>query len=587
MLSFLKYVLATLVGLMLFFFVTFLMLIGLAAAVGKEEVDVKSNSVLRLKLDRPLLERAPDDPFEDLNVPLFAQQEGIGLFELRETLRRAATDERIRGLYLDVALVQGGYAQIEELRNDLLEFKESGKFIITYSEFFSEGAYLLASVADEIVVNPSGGVEFNGLFLESTFIKGTLEKIGVEPQIIKAGNYKSAGEIFTETQLSPNNREQISSFLNSIYDRYLTLVAEGRGQPVASLRTIADTLGVQFPEDALRLGLVTKVAYYDEVIDDLRARLSLDADAEIEFISTGRYRKARPATVEGGSGNRVVVIFASGNIVSGEGSETVIGSDRIARALREARENDRVKAVVLRINSGGGSALASDVMWREVQLTRAVKPVIASMSSVAASGGYYMAMGCDTIVAQPTTITGSIGVIAVLFNAKELLNDKIGVTTDIVETSRYADLGNPTRPLTEAERAILQRQVANFYDTFTTKAAQGRNLPVDSVRALAEGRVWSGQEALDRGLVDVLGGLDDAVALAANAAGLDADDYRVRTLPEQKNFLEELMDNSEEKYRTWLMARQFGVYAPLMRRLDELRQWQGVQARMPFEVEVK
>ncbi|MGB3617736.1 MAG: signal peptide peptidase SppA [Catalinimonas sp.] len=587
MLSFLKYVLATIVGLMLFIILALFIVGGIAATAGGETVEVKDGSVLRLKLDKPLLERAPEDPFEGLNVPLFAQQEGIGLYDLRRTLRNAAVDDRIRGLYLDVAVVQGGYAQIEELRNDLMEFKESGKFIVTYGEFYTEGAYLLASVADEIMLNPEGVMEFNGLYVEPTFIKGTLEKLGVVPYVIRAGTYKSAGETFTEKELSPNNREQITSFITSIYERYLSLVSEGRGKTPAQLRAVAEEGGLPFPDEAARKGLITKVGYYDEMLTLLRERLELEADEEVEFIAYERYRKAAPVQVVSKSQNRVAVLFASGNIVSGEGSETVIGADQIARELRKLRDDDRVKAVVLRINSGGGSAIASDVMWRAIQLTREEKPVIASMSTVAASGGYYMAMACDTIVAQPTTLTGSIGVFSLLFNAQELLNEKLGVTTGMVKTAPFADLGLPTSELTDAERAILQRRTDAVYETFLTKVARGRDLPLDSVRTLAEGRVWTGQEAIDRGLVDVLGGLDDAVALAAAAAGLDEDDYRIRPLPEQKNFLEQLTDEGEEQYRMWAMERRFGIWAPLVQQIEEIGEMQGPQARIPFDFEVR
>ncbi|SDK43581.1 protease-4 [Catalinimonas alkaloidigena] len=590
MLSFLKYVLATLVGLVLFCIVGFLLLIGIAAATSDDEVAVKSNSVLKISLDRPLLERDPDDPFEGLDLPLVQQQEGIGLYELREALKKAAKDDRIKGVYLDVSAVQGGYAQIEEVRQMLLEFKESGKFITTYSETYSEGAYLLAAVADDIWMNPAGGLEFNGLMAETPFFKGMLDKIGVEPQVIKVGDFKSAAEPFTNTEYSAPNEAQIASFLNSIYDNYLREVSESRQIPVAELRRISDELLIQLPEDALKHKLVTHLGYFDEVLTDLRQRLSVEEDDDIPFVTLTKYKKARldqDKEEVNTSRDRIAVIFASGEIQGGEGSESVIGSERIARALRDARLDDKVKAVVLRINSPGGSALASDVMWREVKLTSDVKPIIASMSSVAASGGYYMAMACDTIVAQPTTITGSIGVIGIIPNAQKLLNDKLGITTDLVETSEHADLINVTRPLTEFERSVLQRQVNATYNEFTQKAATGRNLPLDSLQAMAGGRVWSGAEAEARGLVDVLGGLDSAIAIAANAAGLEQDKYRVRFLPEQKNFLEELMNTSEEEFHARILRYQLGEYYPLIQSVQQLKHWQGIQTRLPFELIIR
>ncbi len=588
MLQFLKFVLATVVGLLFFFVLSALILAGIGASASRQTVEVENNSVLWMKLNRPINERGEsDDPFTAFafggrdNMPL-------GLVEIRRALARAKDDSKIEGIYLDLSFLPAGYASVEEIRNALLDFKTSGKFIVAYGEAYTEKAYYLASVADRIFLNPVGALEFNGLYQETAFLKGTLEKLDVKPEVFRVGDFKSAVEPFLREDMSEENRLQTRSFLNSIYDHLIAGIAEARGLSAPELRQLSDSMRVQTPEDALEYQLITDLGYFDEVEAAMRERLELEDDKKIEYIALSKYIKAddNAAAANITSRDRVAVLVAEGNIVSGEGDNNSIGSDAIARQLRKLRRDDKVKAVVLRINSPGGSALASDVMWREIGLLRQQKPVIASMSDVAASGGYYMAMGCDTIVAHPNTITGSIGVFGLLFNAEAFLKNKLGVTADRVKTGAYSDLGNPTRALTDFERQLIQRYVDTTYEQFTRKAAEGRGMTQDNLKAVASGRVWSGREALDKGLVDVLGGLEDAIVLAATAAGLEEDAYRVRYYPEQKSFLEQILDDGEEQVKAHVLRTYLGEYYPYARAVEQVRKWEGIQTRLPYDVEI-
>ncbi len=589
MLQFLKFVLATVVGLLLFFVLAMLILAGIGASASRQTVEVADNSVLWMKLNRPISERGEsDDPFTAFafggrsNMPL-------GLVEIRRALARAKEDSKIKGIYLDVSFVSAGYASVEEIRNALLDFKTSGKFVVAYGEAYSEKAYYLASVADRIFLNPVGALEFNGLYQEVAFLKGTLEKLDVKPEVFRVGDFKSAVEPFLREDMSEENRLQTRSFLNAIYNHLMAGIAEARSLSAPELRQLSDSMRIQTPEDALQYRLITDLGYFDEVETVLRAQLELDEDKKIEYIALSKYIQAddKADASKNTSRDRVAVLVAEGNIVSGEGDNSNIGSDAIARQLRKLRRDDKVKAVVLRINSPGGSALASDVMWREIELLRQQKPVVASMSDVAASGGYYMAMGCDTIVAQANTITGSIGVFGLLFNAEAFLKNKLGVTADRVKTGAYSDLGNPTRSLTDFERQLIQRYVDTTYEQFTRKAAEGRGMAHNELKAVASGRVWSGTEALDKGLVDVLGGLEDAVALAARAAGLEEDAYRVRYYPEQKTVFEQIFNDGEEQIKAYVLRTYLGEYYPYARAVEQVRTWEGIQARLPYDVDIR
>jgi protease-4 len=590
MLSFLKYVFATIVALFLFLFLLMLLLTGIASMSGKEEVNVKDNSVLKISLDKQVQERASDDPFSELELPGMEEAGNIGLIELKKTIAKAKDDDKIKGIYLELSSTKAGFASLEEIRNALLDFKKSKKFIIAYGEYFTEGAYYIASVADEIVLNPMGVIEFNGLYSEIPFIKGTLSKLEVEPEIFRVGEYKSAVEPFILDKMSDANRVQTSSFLNSIYSHYLQAVSKTRNIPLERLKVISDSMLVRNAELAVEHNLATKVGYYDEVLDMIKTKLKLKEDEEVNFISDKKYEKAPDPKSEDKklAENKIAVIIASGEIQGGKGNEDeVIGSDKIAEEIRKAREDKKVKAIVLRINSPGGSALASDVMWREIQLAKKVKPIVASMSDVAASGGYYMAMGCSKIVAHPTTITGSIGVFGLVFNAKGLLNNKLGVTVDGVKTGTFSDIATMTRAHNAAEKAIIQKEVNHIYDVFTSKAAEGRGMSQDDLKKVASGRVWSGAEAKEINLIDEFGGLDEAVKLAAKLANLDENDYRLRYLPAKKNFFESLLAQLSEEAETRMAKAYLGEHFELVHRVKHLKKLEGVQARLPFDIVIQ
>ncbi len=589
--QFLKFTLATLVGLVLFFVVGLAVLAGIVGAASSASTkSVAANSVLELKLNEPLTERGQATDFN----PLGGRQSSTGLVALKEAIGRAKTDGDIKGILLNLGLVQGGMASLEEVRNALLDFKKSGKFVVAYHEVCSEKSYYLSSVADEIYLHPQGLLEFNGLSSEVMFYKRLFDKVGIQPYIFRVGSFKSAVEPFFRESFSDSARLQTVSYLRSLNDHMIAQVAAARGLPVARLHVISDSMLVHDAADALRLKLVTRLGYFDEVQDYLRGKLKLEKNKKPNLVSLSEYTDNDRADEKEGktSGNRIAVIYAEGDIVSGKGSEDNIGGTKFAEAIRKARLDDKVKAVVLRVNSPGGSSLASDVVYREVLLTKKVKPIIASMSDVAASGGYYIAMACDTIVAHPNTITGSIGVFGVLPNIQPLLADKLGITVDRVTTGKFSDIPTITRALSDYEKKIMQHSVDLIYADFTSKAALGRHMPVERLRRLASGRVWSGQEAKANGLVDVLGSYEDALKIAAARAHLKADDYQVQRLPRRKSGLESLLarfisdDNNEARLQGALEVKLGPLY-PVYAQYQKLLTMSGVQARLPYELEIK
>jgi len=583
MVQFLKFVGATIVGMFLFTLIGIFILAGLGASLSSSNTPkVEENTILFLNLSRPIAERAgADNPFEDLNLPVGGTTSKSGLLEIVQSIKAAKDDKKIKGIYIHTESVSTGYASLKEIRDALIDFKKSNKFIYAYGEYYTEGAYYLASIADKIYLNPAGIVEFNGLYSEIPFIKGVLEKLEVKPEIFRVGEFKSAVEPFILDKMSEANRLQTKAYLEAIFEVFLEDIAQSRKIDKQRLRTISDSMLIRKSQDALDMQFVTNIGYEDEILEILRKELKVDKKDKIKMVGVKNYYK----TIEPKySKNKIAVIFAEGEINSGKSGEDNIGSETIVEELRKLRKDDKVKAIVLRINSPGGSALASDVMWREIVLTKKEKPVIASMSDVAASGGYYMAMACDTIVAQKNTITGSIGVFGLLFNAENLLKNKIGVTTDRVSTGKFSDLGNPVRTLSQEERDIIQESIERTYETFTTKAAEGRKMSLEALKKVASGRVWAGSQAKEIGLVDVFGGLDDAIHIAAKKAKVEKD-YQVKYYPVQQDFFSKLSGkNKEEAFiREKLGEEAFFYY----KASQKIKQWQGVQARMPFDLVIK
>ena len=581
--SFFKIFFATLLAIIVFIFGLFFLFAGLASR--DNEVKISDNSFLEIQLNRPIAEMVSDDPFANVAQAISNEPSPISLKAILASIKHAKTDPKIKGIYLKAPFVLAGFAQIEEIRNALIDFKTSEKPILAYAETFSETGYYVASVADEIILNPAGMIEFNGLNSEITFFKGTFEKLNIEPQIFRVGTFKSAVEPFLRKDMSEASKEQIGALLNSVYSTFINNIAVSRGIDANELRNISDKMLVKTTQDAVEKRLVTQLGYFDEVLARMREITGLGEEENIPMNTVKKYSQSFVSDKY--SKNRIAIIVAEGNIVSGKGGEGSIGSDQFAKEIRKARLDDDIKAIVLRINSPGGSALASDVMWREVKLTKEVKPIIASMSSVAASGGYYMAMACDTIVAQPNTITGSIGIFSIIPDLSKFMDTKLGITFDRVSTGEYSDLFTVSRSLNEAEKQIIQNMIERGYEDFTSKAAEGRNMQIDDLLAVASGRVWSGIEAKDNGLVDVLGGFDDAVALAAKAAGLEEGDYMKVYRPEIKPFFTQLMEELGTTAKTIHHKYLYGEISPYVDDFKYIMENKGMQARMPFDLEIK
>ena len=581
--KFLRNLLAVLVGLTIFTIGGFIILAILISATSTEQqVKIEDNSVLHFKISGIVAEREMDDPFAEIDM-FGASVKNLGLKEMKQAIRHAAADEKIKGIYLEPGFFDAGYSSLEEIRNELIQFKESGKFILAFSESYTEKGYYLASVADDIYLPPGfGGIEFNGLSAEVTFFKGTLDKLEVEPQIFRVGEFKSAVEPFIRKDMSPASRRQIESFINSFNDHVLAQIADSRGLEINYLRNVADSMLIRVGDDAIKYDLADKEVYASEMEGILKEKLGIDEEADIKLVSYRKYNKSFSDSKY--SKDRIAVIIGEGAITSGKGSANSIGSDKYAALIKSARENDRVKAIVLRVNSPGGSALASDVMWNEIKLASKEKPVIASMSDVAASGGYYIAMGCNKIVAMPTTITGSIGIFGMIFNIEKLMENKLGITTDRVTTGHFSDIYTMTRPLSDYEKSIIQGSIDKGYETFTTKAAEGRGMSLDELLEVASGRVWSGIEAKEVGLIDEFGSLEDAITMAAEMA--EVEEYTVRYYPEQQTVIEQLLEDLSNDVQTKWIKWQTGDLYPVISTIQELETYRGIQARMLFEFKI-
>lgn len=578
--------LASLTAFILFGFLLFGVFFMIAViAIPDEKVTVAPNSILHIQLKRPLSERSIDNPLAELFDEGGSNE---GVIDMMRAIKKAKGDDNIKGIFLDVRYIAGGFASIEELRNALIDFKSSKKFIYAYGEFFDEKAYYLVSVADKIFLNPGGIVELNGLTAERTFFKGMFEKLEIKPEIFRVGEYKSAVEPLFLEKMSDANRKQTESYLNSLYDHYLKNVAKAQKMDLKNLTILSDSMRVQNAEDALKYKLVSQLAYYDEVETALKEKIKIDKEDKISFLKMSKYIKTLPESDgDYDNENKIAVIVAEGEITTGEGDENTIGSERIAREIRKARKDKNVKAIVLRVNSPGGSALASDIIWREVVLAKKDKIVVASMSDYAASGGYYIAMAAHKIVALPNTITGSIGIFGVLLNTENFFKNKLGITTDRVSTGAYSDLGNPNRTMSDAERRMIQNMVNEGYEEFTSKAAQGRKMSIEALKKIASGRVWTGAEAKEIGLIDEFGGLEAAIVLAAKEAKLKEGDYRVKYLPTQEEFFEKVLKSLQETRTENIMQRELGELYPYFVMMKSMQKLDKLQARMPFDLQIK
>jgi len=469
------------------------------------------------------------------------------------------------------------------LREALSEFKSSEKFVLSYSDVMSQKGYYMNSVADEIYLHPQGTLDFRGLATSVVFFKDALDKLGIDMQVLKVGTYKSAVEPFMMNSMSDANKEQVSSYLHNIYDHFLTDISGSTGLSKDSLKNIADGYQVRLPEDAKRLGMVDELLYKDQVLAKVKEKLGLSEKKDIPVVSILDYKNQGNKGEAGG--DRIAVLYAYGSIVDGEGTNGQIGGDKLSRELRELREDDRVKAVVMRVNSPGGSALASESIWREVELTKNVKPMVVSMGDYAASGGYYIAAAADSIFADPTTLTGSIGVFGMIPNFQEMFNNKLGIHFEAVKTSRFADMDvDMDRPLSEEEKTIIQGGVDRIYQVFMQRVAAGRKMEIAEVDSLGQGRVWTGDQAVGLNLVDRVASLDEAVGAAAQMANLE--NYRISEYPRQKDPFSNLLSTSKDKLKTWLMKEELGEYANYLMEMKRVVEQSGIQARIPYLVEI-
>lgn len=589
--SFIKYTMATVVGIFLtmtlFTIISIISLAGMTATEGMS-APIKKKSILRLDLSGTLAERSDSNPFASL---MNDGEEPLSLEDALLALDKAAKNENIIGVYLEGGAMGANPGMAQELRQALVEFKESGKWVVAYGDSYGKTAYYLSSVADSVLLNPEGNVDFGGMASQIMFYKDVMEKIGVKMQVFKVGTYKSAVEPFICTEMSPANREQVTSYLFSIWTNMLKDVAESRNMEVGKLNSLADSLTmISEASVALNGGLVDKLCYMDGVKAILREKSGIeDEDDDLVFVSVADVAKSE--TLDEKVDEQVAVYYAYGEIVQSQGTglgmsqEHQIVGEKMIKDLQDLREDDDVKAVVIRVNSPGGSAFASEQIWREVCLLKDTKPVVVSMGGMAASGGYYISCAANRIFAEPTTLTGSIGIFGMIPDVSELMTEKIGLKFDVVKTNEMSDIGTMARPFNEAESAQMQKMINRGYDLFTKRVADGRGMAQDSVKLIAEGRVWTGEQGLNIGLVDELGNLDDAVAHAAELAKVEK--YRAVGYPAPDNPFEQLLNQTKGGYLDSelreLLGEGYAVYS-LVRNVKDADR---IQARMPFEMNIQ
>jgi protease-4 len=588
MMQFLKFTLASIVGVMIAGLLLLFITIGIFSAmvsVSDQPAQIESNSVFILKFDHLIVDRAQKNPFGDLDLGVFKSTKTAGLNDILDCIRKAKTDDNIKGIYLNPMEIQAGLATVEEIRSALKDFKTSGKFIYAYGDFFTQKAYYLASVADSLVLNPQGSVDFRGLGGERSFYKKGLEKLGVEVQIVRHGKFKAAVEPFMMEKMSDDNRLQTETYLKSLWNELLTDISASRNMGFDELNDIADMVATFRKADfAKEKKLVDCLKYKDEVISDLKALTGTAEKDDVKAVDIFQYTKVpEKREHQGLARKKIAVIYASGSIDASV-SEEGIQSEELSRSIREARRDSSIKAIILRINSPGGSAYGSEVIWREVKLAAETKPVIASMGDVAASGGYYIAAAADTIMADRTTITGSIGIFGMIPNAQKLMTDKLGITQDVVTTNEHSDMISLTRPMSTFERDLMQQTIEEGYDTFVSRVADGRGLTKTAVDEIGQGRVWAAPNAKEIRLVDLHGGLTDAIELAKKLANLD--NFRIVNLPKLKDPLEELMKGLSGSARASFMKDELGEGYKYYEQLRSVLSQRGIQARMPYDIEI-
>ncbi len=560
------------------YMVMLISMIGTLASASKETTTIKNNSVLQLNLNQSVAERVIETPFDKFNT----YNAQIGLNDILACIKNAATDPKIKGIYLNSATVGASPASVKEIHDALVEFKKYGKFIYAYSDVLAQNGYYLASVADKIILNPAGSLDFKGYAFQVMFYKGLIDKLDVDVQILRHGQFKSAVEPYMLDKMSEANREQLTVLSNSLWKVFVDDISAARKIPSDSLNAIADNLLCATPEDALRLKMVDQLGYPGDMEKLLKSKLNVGEDDDINFVSISKYKKSIIENTKAAA--KIAVVYAVGEISDGKGDNSRgIYSESFIKEFKKAYKDNDVKAIVLRINSPGGSALASENIWREIEnAKKAGKIVVTSMGDYAASGGYYIACNSNYIIAQPNTLTGSIGVFGMIPSFQNLLKNKLGITVDVVKTNQHADYGTGLRPLDEIEMSTIQTSIEQIYSTFTKRVADGRKMTVAQVDSIGQGRVWAGVDALNLGLVDKLGNIDDAIAKAAELAKIS--NYSIVYYPKQKDWFTLLFSNDDE-IESALKAKLGRLYFTY-EGIDHILNCEGIQARIPMEITI-
>ena len=583
--QFFKIFFASLLAIVVFAVLAIFIMAGWIASIASaDKPSVGAKGVLYIDLAQHIQEQVQDNPLSGLSTE--DQYDMPGLYDMVRLIKYAKTDSSVKGIYLKCADNANGFATSDELRDALLDFKASKKFIYAYADVISQRAYYVGNVADKVYCNPQGGLEWKGFALQYMFFKQTLDKLAIEPQIFYAGKFKSATEPFRTVKMTEANRLQSSVFLNDLYSRFLTETAAARHIDTATLHQYAATMAIQTAADAVKFKLADGVRYDDEVKEEIKQKLGIGANDKINFIVAGKYARAVNYKT-GTGGDRIALIFAQGDIVDGKGEKGQIGGDTYRSLIRTARMDDNIKAIVVRVNSGGGSAMASENMWRELSLARKQKPVVLSFGDYAASGGYYMSCGADSIFTQPNTLTGSIGVFSIIPNLQKFFNDKLGVTFDGVKTSEYADLPTASRPLNDMEKRFLQNDVDSIYNTFLHRVSEGRRINVALVDSIGQGRVWTGTRGINLGLADKRGSLQDAIDCAGRMAKIK--EFKIKEYPEPLSWWETIFGGYKKSLQTKAMKEELGEQGiNIYNSIKRIKQSVGsAQARMPFELTIR
>jgi protease-4 len=586
--NFLKYTLATIVGIIISSILLFIVLLaGLSAIVasGDKPASASENSILILKAGVTIPDRGNQSPLAGIDLLNMTFTQSPGLNEILQNIEKAGTDNKIKGILIENGLLPSGWATTGEIRNALEKFRLDGKFVISYSDYvLTQECYYLSTAADKIYINPSSTVDFKGLSSEIMFYKRALDKLGVEVQVIRHGTFKGAVEPYILDKLSDENKAQIKDYAGSIWKNIVDDISKSRGLSVTQLNLLADNLDGNLASRALETKLVDGLMYRDELIDTLKSLSGISKDKELNLISMSKYSKVPDSKRVISVKNKIAVIYAEGKIVMGKGNEGNIGGNHYADVIRKARLDTTIKAVVLRVNSPGGNAIASDIMWRELELTAKSKPLVISMGNYAASGGYFISAPATKIYASPTTISGSIGVFGLVPNGEKLLEDKLGLTTEVVSTNKNSDFPSVVRAMNSYEREVMQKSVEDTYSDFVGKVATGRKMTAVSVDSIGQGRVWSGTSAIKIGLVDEIGGLKAAIKGAADLAGVDS--YSIRELPVLEDPYTRILSQLTGEVKMSILKKELGESVRYFNMVQDIRDLNGIQARLPYFIDI-